>query len=90
MPSDDDLVAAIFDRLPARTQSWDPASRRALRALADARFALDRLEAALVRRARVDGATWREVAADLGIPQTTLRERHGAARPRLSGRAEGE
>lgn len=61
-------------------------ARIALRRLAAARGALDALELELVLRARLDGATWREAASDLGVAPTTLRsrlERGSHPRPRF-------
>ena len=76
---DRDLLDAIF-----RQRACPPSlqlGRRGLRELAAARGALARLEAALVTRARDDGATWAEIAADVGEPVSTVRERHRARHP---------
>jgi hypothetical protein len=83
---DDDLVAAILgQRGPLGPhEGLDPA-RRALRELAATRDALDRLEAALVRRARFAGSTWSEIAADLGVSRPTASRRHGHRDPTADG-----
>jgi hypothetical protein len=73
----DDLLAAIFAGLPTRQRL--PASRRGLRTLAATRRTLTQLEAELVSSARRDGATWREIAADLAVSRTTVHARHAAA-----------
>jgi len=53
----------------------------ALRELARMRPVLDRLEAALVDRARCDGSSWSEVATDLGVTKQTAHRRHAAHDP---------
>jgi predicted exporter len=84
---DDDLFRAIF-REPGEERSVvdvPDATRRALREVQPTRAALDRLEAALVQRARLAGTTWSVIAADLGVSRETARRRH-AGRDPLSAR----
>lgn len=47
-----------------------------LRELVATRAALDSLEATLVTRARLAGATWSELAAPLGLSKQGVRQRH--------------
>ena len=63
--------------LEPRADPW----RRGLRELAELRTALDRLEAALVDRARLDGATWDELAEALAVSRPTAHRRHAAHDP---------
>jgi hypothetical protein len=56
-------------------------ARAALRALTALRPVLDRLEAALVDRARLDHCSWSEIGADLGTTKQTAHRRHGAHDP---------
>ncbi|MGW0523269.1 hypothetical protein [Crossiella sp. NPDC003009] len=55
-----------------------------LAAAAELRRELERLEAVLVRRARVAGRTWTEVAAALGVSKQAVHKKHG--RTALFGR----
>jgi hypothetical protein len=87
---EDDLIRAIF-REPGDRGDVVPvhdATRRAIRELQSTRAALDRLEAALVQRARFAGASWAEIAADLGVGREAARRRHTRdvriAKPRSS------
>jgi hypothetical protein len=54
---------------------------RALGAIADLRRTLDRLEAALVARAREDGCWWSEIGAALGLTRQGAHRRHAAHDP---------
>jgi hypothetical protein len=65
-----------------------PVSRRGLRELAPLRAALERLEVALVDRARLDSVSWRAIAGDLGITKQSAHRRHAAHDP-LRKRAGG-
>jgi hypothetical protein len=55
---------------------FEPAQRKALRALTDVRSALDRLEAQLVSDARLEGCSWSEIGADLGLTKAGAYRRH--------------
>jgi hypothetical protein len=79
----DDLFRAIFGESDAVGRDIDR-TRRALRELESTRAALDRLEAALVQRARFGGTTWSEIAADLQVGRETARRRHGVHGQRLT------
>jgi DNA-directed RNA polymerase specialized sigma24 family protein len=89
--SREQLIDALLD--PAGRADYVLPARIAVRRLAAARGALDALELELVRRARLDGATWREAASDLGVAPTTLRsrlERGSRPRPRFEGARQEE
>lgn len=55
-----------------------------LAATAELRSELERLEAVLVRRARVRGRTWTEIATVLGVSKQAVHKKHG--RSALFGR----
>jgi len=55
----------------------DDDPRAALRAAAELRRATERLEAQLVRRARNQGMSWAEVAAQLGVSKQTVHRKYG-------------
>ena len=57
-----------------------------LREIVAARAALDSLETALVVRARLTGAGWRELGALLGLTKQGARARHLAVDPIFGGR----
>jgi hypothetical protein len=50
------------------------------------RPSLDRLEAALVDRARCELVSWDQIGADLGVTKQTAHRRHTAHDPRGAGR----
>ena len=58
-----------------------PADRRALREVVAVRAALETLESKLVVSARRRGASWGELASDLGITPQGARQRHLAVDP---------
>lgn len=55
--------------------------QRALREIVALRTLLDGLEADLVRRARLEGASWTMIAAELGLTRQGARARHLAIDP---------
>lgn len=55
----------------------DEDPRAALRAAAELRRASERMEAQLVRRARAQGMSWADVAAQLGISKQAVHRKHG-------------
>lgn len=55
----------------------DDDPRRALRAAAELRRGTERLEAELVRRARNQGLSWAEVAAQLGVSKQAVHRKYG-------------
>jgi DNA invertase Pin-like site-specific DNA recombinase len=61
--------------LAQATDDNDP--RRALDAAAELRKAADRLEAAVVRRARVGGMPWSEIAKHLGVSKQAVHKKYG-------------
>jgi DNA-directed RNA polymerase specialized sigma24 family protein len=62
-----DLAVAAGDRDP----------RVGLRAVAALRKLLERLEAVQVRNARVNGWSWQEIAAELGVSRQAVHKKHG-------------
>lgn len=63
------LASAAGDRDP----------RVGLRAVAALRKLLERLEAVQVRNARVQGWSWQEIAAELGVSRQAVHKKHGRA-----------
>ena len=59
----------------------------ALRELVALRAVLDSLEKGLVVRARLDGATWLDLAAPLGVSKQGVRKRHLSHDPVFSRRS---
>jgi hypothetical protein len=51
--------------------------RQALASAAEARRELERLEAVLVRRARVRGASWSDIAGALGVTKQAVHRKYG-------------
>ena len=70
----DDTLAAVA----VRAEDSDPLE--ALRALAELRHQSDRLEAVAVRRARVYGLMWSEIAAALGVSKQAVHKKYGGRR----------
>jgi hypothetical protein len=70
----DDTLAALAER----AEDSDPLA--ALRALAELRRQSDRLEAVAVRRARVRGLLWSEIAGALGISKQAVHKKYGGRR----------
>lgn len=54
--------------------------RAALRSGAEFRRVLERQEAALVRRARVAGLSWAEIAHALGVSRQAVHRKYGGSR----------
>ena len=63
----------------------DDDPRAGLRAAARLRQQLEQLEAVQVRRARVLGFTWEQIAAALGVSRQAVHKKYGGRRP-LSAR----
>ncbi|MGQ0839378.1 helix-turn-helix domain-containing protein [Actinokineospora sp.] len=61
------LAGAAGDRDP----------RVGLRAVAALRKLLEQLEAVQVRSARIDGWSWQEIAAELGVSKQAVHKKHG-------------
>jgi DNA-directed RNA polymerase specialized sigma24 family protein len=57
------------------TEDDDP--RAALAATARLRRAADQLESVVVRRARVSGMSWAEIATCLGVSKQAVHQRYG-------------
>ena len=66
----DDVV-----RIALATGDDDP--RAALAAARELRRAADRTEAAVVRRARVNGLAWAEIAEALGVSRQAVHRKYG-------------
>ena len=56
---------------------------RGLAELRAGRVAFDRLETALVERARYEGESWTDIGAALGVRRQTVRARYGSTRRRV-------
>ncbi|MEH0110111.1 AsnC family protein [Tersicoccus sp. MR15.9] len=67
------------DRLRTLVDSMsdDGNPTNALFAAAEARKELDRTEAALVRRARLQGLTWEMIAVSLGVSKQAVHKKYG-------------
>lgn len=57
------------------TGDGDP--REALAAARELRRAADRTEAAVVRRARIQGLNWAEIAQSLGVTRQAVHKKYG-------------
>ncbi len=62
-------------RLAQATGDDDP--RAALAAARELRREADRTEAAVVRRARVSGLAWADIAAQLGVSKQAVHKKYG-------------
>ena len=63
-----------------RTAAADDDPRSGLRAAAQLRQELERLEAVQVRRARTRGLTWEQIATALGVSRQAVHKKHGGRR----------
>ncbi|GIG29481.1 hypothetical protein [Cellulomonas marina] len=61
-------------------QAGDEDPLRALAAVAELQREVHRTEATVVRRARVGGATWEQIAAALGVTRQAVHKRYGGSR----------
>lgn len=66
--------------LLAGESARDQPPLEALRAAVRLRAELERLEAMHVRRARVDGCTWAEIATILGVSKQAVHKKYGGRR----------
>ena len=73
-----DAVVTDLAALVAQSGNDDP--RAALEATASARRALERVEAVQVRRARMQGRTWAEIAAALGVSKQAVHKKYRGMR----------
>jgi DNA-directed RNA polymerase specialized sigma24 family protein len=64
--------------LVAQAEDEDPL--RALAAVAQLHREVDRAEAIVVRRARVGGATWEQIARVLGVSRQAVHKKYGGTR----------
>jgi len=71
---EEDLITPLMES--ARGEAPLPA----LRATVDLRQEVERLEATQVRRARMQGYTWSEIAVSLGISKQAVHKKYGGAR----------
>ncbi|MDQ3402478.1 MAG: sigma-70 region 4 domain-containing protein [Actinomycetota bacterium] len=62
-------------RLAGAAGDRDP--RVGLRAVAALRKLLEQLEAVQVRSARIDGWSWQEIAAELGVSKQAVHKKYG-------------
>lgn len=69
----DDMAEAT--RLAGAAGDRDP--RVGLRAVAALRKLLEQLEAVQVRSARIDGWSWQEIAAELGVSKQAVHKKYG-------------
>ncbi len=69
---EEDIVA-----LARATGDEDP--RAALAATARLRRAADQMESVVVRRARISGMSWAEIATCLGVSKQAVHQRYGRA-----------
>lgn len=58
-------------------QAGDDDPRQALWAAAELRREAERVESALVRRARNEGMSWAEIAMALGVSKQAVHRKHG-------------
>ncbi len=58
-------------------QAGDEDPLRALTAVAELHREVNRTEAALVRRARVSGASWEQIARVLGVSRQAVHKKYG-------------
>ncbi|MBC6446590.1 sigma factor-like helix-turn-helix DNA-binding protein [Actinokineospora xionganensis] len=59
------------------TAAGDKDPRVGLRAVAALRRLLEQLEAVQVRSARIDGWSWQEIAAELGVSKQAVHKKYG-------------
>lgn len=71
--------------LAQATADDDP--RTSLRAAAQLRREVERIQAQLVRRARNQGMSWAEIAGQLGVSKQAVHRKYGGRR--LLGRGDG-
>ncbi|GAB3213048.1 helix-turn-helix domain-containing protein [Marinactinospora thermotolerans] len=71
---EDDQISAL-----ARSARGD-VPLAALRATTELRREVERLEAVHVRRARLQGATWAEIAEALGVTKQAVHKKYGGRR----------
>ncbi|MUL43356.1 hypothetical protein FZ103_19655 [Streptomonospora sp. PA3] len=71
---EEDLIAPLLE------SARGDAPLAALRATVELRQEVERLEAIQVRRARMQGYTWSEIAVILGISKQAVHKKYGGAR----------
>lgn len=67
----------VDDVLRLAQAAGDDDPRAALAAARELRRAADRTEAAVVRRARVSGLAWADIAAQLGVSKQAVHKKYG-------------
>ncbi len=65
------------DMVALAQSAGDDDPRTALRATVELRRAADQMEAVVVRRARVRGMSWAEIASYLGVSKQAVHKRYG-------------
>ena len=58
-------------------ETGDDDPRRALRAAVELRREAQRVESAIVRRARLQGMSWAEIAAAIGVSKQAVHHKYG-------------
>ena len=69
------MADEVLQELVRRSSGEEPLE--SLRAAADLRRHVERMEAVLVRRARVAGASWAQIAAALGVTKQAAHRKFG-------------
>ncbi|WP_136609529.1 hypothetical protein [Sinomonas albida] len=67
----------VDDVLKIVQATGDDDPREALAAARELRRAADRTEAAVVRRARIQGLNWAEIAQSLGVTRQAVHKKYG-------------
>lgn len=70
----------VDDLVTLARAAGDDDPRAGLSAAARLRRELERLEAVQVRRARMDGLTWEQIAIALGVSRQAVHKKHGGRR----------
>ena len=71
------MTKEVDDMLKLARATGDDDPRAALAAARELRRTADRTEAAVVRRARVQGLAWAEIAEQLGVSRQAVHQKYG-------------
>jgi DNA-directed RNA polymerase specialized sigma24 family protein len=71
------MTEEVDDMLKLARATGDDDPRAALAAARELRRTADRPEAAVVRRARVQGLAWAEIAEQLGVSRQAVHKKYG-------------